>query len=70
MRKPVITQKWLEEFYAEGIKPKYRASLKQNNLTKRKKYDKGIDNEKIQSKNSRHGNRSSSNNTIRKRTND
>jgi hypothetical protein len=28
MRKPIITKKWLEDFYAEGVKPKYRGSLK------------------------------------------
>ena len=36
-------------------------------LTNRKKYDNGIDNEKIQNKISRTRNRSSSNNTIRDR---
>jgi hypothetical protein len=28
MRKPVITKQWLAEFYAEGVKPKYRGSVK------------------------------------------
>ena len=46
--------------------PSYYAKIKkENNLTKNKNYDKGIDNEKIQSKNSRTRNRSSSDNTIR-----
>jgi hypothetical protein len=48
----------------------YKKIKKENRLTNKENYDKGIDNEKIQSKNSRHGNRSSSSNTIRKRTND
>ena len=48
----------------------YKKIKKENRLTNKEKYDKGIDNEKIQNKTSRHGNRSSSNNTIRKRTND
>ena len=45
--------------------PSYYAKIKkENRLTKKENYDKGIDNEKIQSKIDRHGNRSSSNNTI------
>jgi len=28
MRKPIITQAWLAEFYAEGVKPKFKGSLK------------------------------------------
>jgi len=28
MRKTIITKKWLEDFYAEGVRPKYRASIK------------------------------------------
>ena len=28
MRKPIITKEWLEDFYAAGVKPKYRGSLK------------------------------------------
>ena len=28
MRKNIITQAWLAEFYAEGVKPKYKGSLK------------------------------------------
>ena len=28
MRRPIITQAWLAEFYAEGVKPKYKGSLK------------------------------------------
>ena len=27
-RKPIITQAWLADFYAEGVKPKYKGSLK------------------------------------------
>jgi len=27
-RRPIITQAWLAEFYAEGVKPKYKGSLK------------------------------------------
>jgi len=27
-RKPIITQAWLAEFYAEGVKSKYKGSLK------------------------------------------
>jgi hypothetical protein len=51
--------------------PNYYKKLKrENRLTNKEKYDKEIDNEKIQSKTIRHGDRSSSNNTIRQRTND
>ena len=28
MRKNIITQAWLAEFYAEGVKPKFKGSLK------------------------------------------
>ena len=48
----------------------YKKIKKENRLTNKENYDKGIDNEKIQSKNIRNGNRRNSNNTIRKRTND
>ena len=51
--------------------PNYYKKLKrENRLTNKEKYDKEIDNEKIQSKTSRHGDRSSRDNTISKRTND
>ena len=47
--------------------PNYYKKLKrENRLTNKEKYDKEIDNEKIQSKTSRHGNRSSRDNTISK----
>ena len=42
----------------------YKKIKKENRLTNKENYDKGIDNEKIQSKTGRHGDRSSSNNTI------
>ena len=49
--------------------PSYYAKIKkQNRLTNKENYDKEIDNEKIQSKNSRTRNISSSSNTIRQRT--
>ena len=28
MRRPIITQAWLAEFYAEGVKSKYKGGLK------------------------------------------
>ena len=28
MKKNIITQAWLAEFYSEGLKPKYRGALK------------------------------------------
>jgi len=28
MRKPIITQAWLADFYAEGVKSKYKGSIK------------------------------------------
>ena len=28
MRRPIITQAWLADFYAEGVKPKYKGSIK------------------------------------------
>jgi len=28
MRRPIITQAWLADFYAEGVKSKYKGSLK------------------------------------------
>ena len=28
MRRNIITKEWLADFYAEGIKPKYRGALK------------------------------------------
>ena len=30
MRKNIITQAWLAEFYAEGLKPKFRGALKRS----------------------------------------
>ena len=51
--------------------PSYYTKLKkENRLTQKRKYDIENNNEKIQSKTSGHGNRSSGNNPIRKRTND
>ena len=28
MRKPIITKEWLANFYAQGVKPKYKGSIK------------------------------------------
>jgi len=28
MRRPIITQAWLADFYAGGVKPKYKGSIK------------------------------------------
>ena len=28
MRRPIITQAWLADFYAEGVKSKYKGSVK------------------------------------------
>jgi len=28
MRRPIITQAWLADFYANGVRPKYRGSIK------------------------------------------
>ena len=28
MRRPIITQAWLQDFYAEGVKPKFKGSIK------------------------------------------
>jgi len=51
--------------------PNYYKKLKrENRLTNKEKYDKEIDNEKIQNQNNRHGTRGSRNNTISKRAND
>ena len=47
----------------------YKKIKKENNLTNKTNYDKGLDNEKIQNKTDRTRNRSSSDNTIRGRTN-
>jgi len=30
MRKNIITKEWLAEFYAEGLKPKFRGALKRS----------------------------------------
>ena len=48
----------------------YKKIKKENRLTNKEKYDKGIDNEKIQNQIDWHGDRGNRNNTIRKRTND
>ena len=51
--------------------PSYYTKLKkENRLTQKRKYDIENNNEKIQNKISGHGDRSSGNNSIRKRTND
>jgi len=47
----------------------YKKIKKENSLTNKTNYDKGLDNEKIQNKTNRTRNRSSSDNTIRGRTN-
>ena len=47
----------------------YKKIKKENSLTNKTNYDKGLDNEKIQNKTNRTRNRSSSDNTIRNRTN-
>ena len=51
-----------------AIKKVYK-ELKKNNLTKQDLFDKGEEDEKIQNKISRNGDRGSSNNSIRQRTN-
>ena len=48
----------------------YKKIKKENSLTNKTNYDKGLDNEKIQNKTNRHGVRGSRDNTICKRTND
>ena len=48
----------------------YKKIKKQNRLTNKEKYGKENDNEKIQNQSDGHGNRSSRNNSISKRTND
>ena len=58
-----MTFEWKHPNYYKKIK-------KENRLTQKRKYDIENNNEKIQSKTSGHGNRSSGNNPIRKRTND
>ena len=47
----------------------YKKIKKENNLTNKTNYDKGLDNEKIQNKTDRTRNRSSSDNTILVRAN-
>ena len=47
----------------------YKKIKKENSLTNKTNYDKGLDNEKIQNKTDRTRNRSSSDNTIRGRAN-
>ena len=47
----------------------YKKIKKENSLTNKTNYDKGLDNEKIQNMTNRTRNRSSSDNTIRGRTN-
>ena len=66
------TPKRIKELKAKGYKlHSSQDSLikKGNRLTKNKKYDSEINNEKLQSKISRDGDRGSSNNPIRVRTN-
>ena len=58
-----MTHEWKHPNYYKKIK-------KENRLTQKRKYDIENNNEKIQSKTSGHGDRSSRNNPIRKRTND
>ena len=67
------TPKRIKELKARGYKlHSSQDSLikKGNRLTNKENYDKGIDNEKIQSKNIRNGDRRNSDNTIRPRAND
>ena len=59
--------KRLKELKEKGLKIKVM-TLKEYNLTNKQKYDKGNNNEKIQSTTIRNGNRRSSNNAIRQRT--
>ena len=47
----------------------YKKIKKENSLTNKTNYDKGLDNEKIKNKTNRTRDRSSSDNTIRGRTN-
>ena len=58
-----MTHEWKHPNYYKKIK-------KENRLTQKRKYGIENDNEKIQSKTSGYGDRSSRNNPIRKRTND
>ena len=50
--------------------PSYYAKIKkENRLTNKENYDKGIDNEKIQNNTKRHGNIRNRNNRLQRRTN-
>jgi len=58
--------KRLKELKEKGLKIKVM-TLKEYNLTNKQKYDKGNNNEKIQSTTIRNGNRRSSSDAIRQR---
>jgi len=47
MRRPIITQAWLADFYANGVKPKYRGSLKRQ-ATSRKRLQPEVASDKPQ----------------------
>ena len=37
MRRNIITKEWLADFYAEGVKPKYRGALKRTSSQARER---------------------------------
>ena len=48
MRKSIITKEWLADFYAQGVKPKYRGSLKpQASSSKQQAIDETVPHQEI-----------------------
>ena len=41
MRRPIITQAWLADFYANGVKPKYRGSIKRQAASRKRLQPEG-----------------------------
>ena len=48
MRRPIITQAWLAEFYAAGVKSKYKGSIKRQATSSKPQAQPKVASDKLQ----------------------
>jgi len=53
MRKNIITQAWLAEFYAEGVKSKYKGSIKRQATSSKPQAQPEVASDKLQASSSK-----------------
>ena len=54
MRRPIITQAWLQDFYAQGVKPKYRGSIKRQATSSKPQAQPEVASDKLQAASLKH----------------